>query len=90
MGAIYKPFVLVVFFLIAGCTIKHDYIWVEYPITPERLNLHDSFDESKEIRISMNKRTCKDAGVPFGKKTPNGISMHDFRRTMGQSPICAM
>jgi len=51
MRAIYKAVVLVVIFLIAGCTIKHDYIWVEYPITPERLNLHDSFDESKEIRI---------------------------------------
>jgi integrase len=28
------------------------------------------------------KRTCKDARVPYGRKTPNGIIMHDFRRTV--------
>jgi hypothetical protein len=41
------------------------------------------------------KRTCKDAGVPYGRKTSNGIIMHDFRRTVktnmqaaGVSKVC--
>jgi integrase len=33
------------------------------------------------VRGSL-KRTCKDAGVPYGRKTANGIIMHDFRRTV--------
>lgn len=51
MRAIYKPLVLVMLFLVAGCTIKHDYVWYEYPIGPERLNWYVSFDDSDEIRI---------------------------------------
>jgi hypothetical protein len=38
---------------------------------------------------------CKNAGLPYGRKTPNGIIMHDFRRTVktnmqvaGVSKIC--
>lgn len=27
------------------------------------------------------KGACKKAGVPYGRETPNGIIMHDFRRT---------
>ena len=33
------------------------------------------------VRGSL-KRTCKDAGVPYSRKTANGIIMHDFRRTV--------
>jgi integrase len=33
------------------------------------------------VKASL-KRTCKDAGVPYGRKTTNGIIMHDFRRTV--------
>lgn len=38
---------------------------------------------------------CKNAGVPYGRRTPNGIIMHDFRRTVktnmqaaGVSKVC--
>ena len=41
------------------------------------------------------KGACKKAGVPYGRKTPNGIIMHDFRRTVktnmqaaGVSKVC--
>ena len=41
------------------------------------------------------KGACKNAGVPYGRKTPNGIIMHDFRRTVktnmqaaGVSKVC--
>jgi hypothetical protein len=41
------------------------------------------------------KSVCKNAGVPYGRKTPNGIIMHDFRRTVktnmpaaGVSKVC--
>jgi hypothetical protein len=26
--------------------------------------------------------TCDRAGIPYGKKAKNGITMHDFRRTV--------
>jgi integrase len=28
------------------------------------------------------KATCKRAGMPYGRKDPNGIILHDFRRTV--------
>jgi hypothetical protein len=41
------------------------------------------------------KGVSKNAGVPYGRKTPNGIIMHDFRRTVktnmqasGVSKVC--
>ena len=35
------------------------------------------------------KTACINAGVPYGRKTPNGITFHDFRRTFKTSMLTA-
>jgi integrase len=35
------------------------------------------------------KKTCKKAGLPYGKKTENGIIMHDFRRSVKTNMLYA-
>ncbi len=40
----------------------------------------DSFSECG-IKRSF-KTACKNAGVPYGRKTPDGITFHDIRRTV--------
>lgn len=47
--------VLIMFLVLTGCAIKHDYIWNVYPITPERISSCNSFSEGNEIRIMTGK-----------------------------------
>jgi integrase len=35
------------------------------------------------------KTACKSSGVPYGRKTPDGITFHDFRRTFKTSMLTA-
>jgi integrase len=35
------------------------------------------------------KTACKNAGVPYGRKTQNGLTFHDFRRTFKTSMLAA-
>lgn len=46
---------LSIFLLINGCSIKHDYAWQPYLITPERISPEASFIEGQEIRIIKGK-----------------------------------
>ena len=43
--------ILILFLFLTGCAIKHDYVWIEYPIAPEQITSQNSFTEGKEIRI---------------------------------------
>ena len=57
MKPTYKAFVLILFFILTGCArpIKHDYIWNEYPITPERISFRNGFNVGQEIIIIKGK-----------------------------------
>lgn len=35
------------------------------------------------------KTACKNAGIPFGRKTDNGITIHDIRRTVKTNMLIA-
>lgn len=46
--------ILMLFLLLSGCAIKHDYVWEEYPITAERISQY-SFTAGQEIKILKGK-----------------------------------
>ncbi len=50
-----KVFILVFLLVLTGCTIKHDYTWMEYPITSDRVPSQNSITEGREIRIIKGK-----------------------------------
>ncbi len=51
MNVFYKPVILVLVLIISSCTVRHEYIWQEYPITEERISAEVQFDETKDLRI---------------------------------------
>ncbi len=51
----YKPVILILFLFLTGCAIKHDYVWHEYAIAPERISSQNIFKEGQEIRIIKGK-----------------------------------
>jgi len=55
MQSTYKPIVLILLLILTGCAIKHDYVWIEYPITPERISSQKGFTEGQEIGIIKGK-----------------------------------
>jgi integrase len=59
--------------------LKHDFV-ITYKGQPIRQpgGLNRSF-----------RTACKDAGVPFGRKTDNGITIHDIRRTVKTNMLIA-
>lgn len=47
---------MILFLVFTGCaTVKHNYIWREYPIASERIPSQNSFTEGQEIRIIKGK-----------------------------------
>ena len=55
MQPTYKPVILILFVILTGCTIKHDYVWNEYPIAPERISSQSGFTVGQEISIIKGK-----------------------------------
>jgi hypothetical protein len=55
MKLTYKPIVITLFVILTGCTINHDYVWKEYPITPDRISLQINFTEGQQIRLIKGK-----------------------------------
>ena len=51
MNTLFKSGILILVLMITSCTVRHDYIWQEYPITPERISSDVSFTEGQEINI---------------------------------------
>jgi len=65
MQPTYKPVILILLLIIiTGCAIKHDYVWKEYPIKPERISSQTSFTEGQGIRIIKGK--SNDATICLG------------------------
>ena len=48
-------FILLLFLVLAGCAIKHDYTWNEYTISSDRMPSQDNITEGREIRIIKGK-----------------------------------
>lgn len=71
MQPAYKPVIVILFLILTGCAIKHDYVWNEYPITPERILSQISFTEGKEIRIIRGK--SNDSKIFLGN-----VSAHQY------------
>lgn len=69
MQLTYKFVILLLFLVITGCAIKHDYVWNEYQITPERILSEISFTEGQEIRIIKGK--SNDAKICLGNVGPH-------------------
>ena len=55
MQSTYKPVILILCFILTGCAIKHDYVWHEYPIAPERIASQSGFTVGQEISIIKGK-----------------------------------
>jgi len=68
MRSAYKPVILILLLIITGCARKHDYIWNEYPITPDRISSQISFTEGQEIRIIKGK--SNDSKIFLGNVGP--------------------
>ena len=71
MQLTYKPLLLILILMLTGCGIKHDYVWTEYPITPDRISSQVSFTEGKEIGIIRGK--SDDSKIFLGK-----VSAHQY------------
>ena len=59
--------------------LQHDYV-ITYEGQPIRQK--DGFKRSM-------KTACKNAGIPYGRKTENGITFHDIRRTVKTNMLSA-
>ena len=55
MSKLSSLLVVITILTLMGCAIKHDYVWIEYPIKPERVSSQNSFTEGKEIWIIKGK-----------------------------------
>jgi hypothetical protein len=65
MQPTHKLVILILFLFFTGCTIKHDYVWKEYPLAPEQVPSQNSFTEGKEIRIIKGR--SDDSKIFFGQ-----------------------
>ncbi len=55
MRLFHNSMIFMLFLVLCGCTVKHDYVWNEYSIRSERLVSKNSFTEGQEIRIIKGK-----------------------------------
>lgn len=74
MQQIYKPVILISLLILAGCTIKHNYVWDEFSIAPERISSLDSFTEGQELRIIKGKSDDSRILLGFYRQ----LDMHQF------------
>jgi hypothetical protein len=55
MQMTYKPIILILFVVLSACSINHDYVWKEYPITSDRISSQSNFAQDHEISIIKGK-----------------------------------
>ena len=55
---------MILFLFLTGCTIKHDYVWNEYSIKPERISSQNVFTEGKKLKIIKGK--ASDSNILIG------------------------
>lgn len=55
MQMIYKPVIVILFVILTACSIRHDYVWKEYPIASDRISSQINFAKGQEISIIKGK-----------------------------------
>ena len=65
MNVIFKTTSVILFISISACTVKYNYVWKEYPISPEKISNQINFTEGKEINII--KGETDNSKTSFGK-----------------------
>jgi hypothetical protein len=65
MQSAYKLIILILFLVLSSCSINHNYVWDEYPITSNKILPQTSFKEGQEVRIIKGK--SEDSNIFLGK-----------------------